>query len=181
MGATPYRLSGSQLTPAMRRRQAAEADAAALRAALPIHQYLFLLHQAAATGFLPTLNAYGRPIPMDQLEPEQRALCFVDAKERIGILSYLVDKQIPAAKPYAIDVGTNGDLLAEQPEQARHVAARTLLDVIRQDDHAQDEIPKLADATRAPDPSVLEPEVLGPTSFERFGIPDDDAPTSPDE
>lgn len=62
--------------------------AASLRAALPVESYLFLLHQAATSGFMPQLDRFGRMLPGSETSPENR----VPVKERTQALQYLVNK-----------------------------------------------------------------------------------------
>ncbi len=71
-----------------------------VRSQLPVGKYLELLHIAAVTGSLPTINPWdftpvlgldGRPITTP-----------VDIQDRLRILSQLVNKAVPDAKPVEI-------------------------------------------------------------------------------
>lgn len=59
-----------------------------LKAMLPTHAYLRLLHQGAMTGFLPRFSTDGKPTgQFDNLSPT----------DRVAIARYLVDKVVPDA------------------------------------------------------------------------------------
>ena len=58
-----------------------------LRRALPLNQYLYMLHNGATTGYFPKLNPDGSPLPRD---PE--GLDDLTTSQRIDLTQYLTDK-----------------------------------------------------------------------------------------
>ena len=63
-----------------------------LRRKLPANQYLYLLHQAATTGFMPTLDEAGDPQPIPADTP------MLTPMQRVPIVQCLLDKVMPDAK-----------------------------------------------------------------------------------
>ena len=116
----------------LRQRRQFRQDPEALRQLLPLKQYLFLLHQAATTGWLPKLNSFGRPIPVDGKDVLQ---CFVPAKERLTALEFLVDKAMPDIKAEQTERKTNSDLLAAAPTDARYLTTASLHAAATASDH----------------------------------------------
>ncbi len=122
-------------------RRSARQDVECLRQNLPVHLYTFLLHQAACTGFLPTLNQHGRPVPPDELTEVQRELSFLPATDRIKVLQYLIDKRMPSVKALEIQTNNGADLLAANPSDARHLGSGSLLAAAgMEDDDARDAV-----------------------------------------
>jgi hypothetical protein len=101
-------------------------DPERLRRALPLEQYIFILHQAATTGFVPVLNEYGRAVAPDRLTDAQKMNCFLDGKERVKVLSYLVDKRMPTLQTVAMNVQQGQDVLASAPGEARYLSSADL-------------------------------------------------------
>lgn len=62
------------------------------RANLPIATYLFLLDQAARTGYLPVVDENGRPVKDESGAPIADKL---EARERMDIAKYLINKTLP--------------------------------------------------------------------------------------
>lgn len=67
------------------------------RRALPINQYLFMLHTGAVTGYFPRLGEDGEPLPRDVDGKDD--LCVSD---RVDLTLRLLGKSMPDAK-YAHD------------------------------------------------------------------------------
>lgn len=131
-----------------RQRRMFRQDPEQLRALLPLKQYLFLLHQAGTTGWMPKLNEFGRPIPLKAQDAES---CMVPIRERVAVLEYLVDKAMPDVKSQETEKKTNADLLAQAPSDARYLTTASLHAAAQDNDH-QGEV--VHDAT--PEPSAEE-------------------------
>jgi len=93
----------------------------ALRRSLPLNTYLFLLHQAAATGAVPVLDENGKPTgEFHGLKPV----------ERIDALKYLVDKAMPDIKSTEAPPAEDSDALLDHDTTAGLTTAE-LVDRIR--------------------------------------------------
>lgn len=106
--------------------RSAVASVEELRNRLPVHLYTYLLHQAATTGYMPTLNEYGRPIPADTIPVKMRPSVFLETKERVKILTYLIDKRLPTMRPIELLSKSGAEALSKAPSQARHLSAVAL-------------------------------------------------------
>ena len=89
------------------------------RRKLPINQYLYLLHVAATTGYMPTLDRdSGEPLPI----PEGTSV--LSPMQRLPFIEKLLDKSMPDAKydhePDAIDAE------AVKPEEIFHLRSEQL-------------------------------------------------------
>lgn len=139
----------------LRQRRQFRQDPEALRQLLPLKQYLFLLHQAATTGWLPKLNGFGRPIPVSQNDVHQ---CLVQPKERLACLQYLTDKAMPDVKADTIEKKTNSDLLAAAPSDARYLTTASLHAAANAGDHDGE-------------PREVQAEEIEPSAEELFDVP----------
>jgi hypothetical protein len=113
-------------------------DPERLRLALPIEQYIFIMHQAAVTGFVPVLNEYGRAVAPDKLTDAQKMNCFLDGKERIKVLSYLLDKRMPTLQTVAMNVQQGQDVLANAPGEARYLTSADLVRSAQAEEEVKD-------------------------------------------
>ena len=78
-----------------------------LRRSLPVAIYLTILHQAAATGKLPILNAYGQATGEVQ---------DVSPKDRLDTARYLIDKVMPTLKAAEPDISHDATTLLSRDD-----------------------------------------------------------------
>lgn len=101
----------------------ARSSATALRGKLPTEQYLFLLHQAAVSGWMPSFDHNGKVV----LDEVKNADNTVSVDTRVKVLTYLTDKTLPAAKVEALEDDPDPAALAAQtPEALRHTPTAAL-------------------------------------------------------
>lgn len=130
----------------------ARSSATALRGKLPTEQYLFLMHQAAVTGWMPSFDSAGQVI----LDEVQTAANTVSTDTRVKVLTYLVDKTLPAAKVTEFEEEPDPAALASQSREAlRHTPT-----------HALEQAIDAEFTTTAPDPAAKSP--THDTMFARF-------------
>ncbi|MFM2055203.1 MAG: hypothetical protein RL456_3240 [Pseudomonadota bacterium] len=84
-----------------------------LRRKLPTSQYLFLLHQAGTTGYMPKLDDRGKPIPRPDDDLDE-----LTAKDRVDVLKHLLAKTMPDAK-YDHEPPTVTAKLVDAPDVAQ--------------------------------------------------------------
>lgn len=105
--------------------------ATTMHAKLRPDKYLFLLDQAALTGFIPKLDFYGNPIVDDRPD-------YLDPAERLKVLKFLIDKVLPSPKaqdpPPPIDV----DALVQDPTEVRKLSTAQLVEVARRNQEFRD-------------------------------------------
>lgn len=104
-----------------------------LRRTLPVETYLFLLHQGATTGFVPKIDAKGRPIP----EEEDHAPDLLRPKDRVELLQYLTDKAMPNVR---LDAEPEAPAVSA-PEDLAHLTTAELIKVHSAQGPTQDAAP----------------------------------------
>ena len=106
-----------------------------VKAALPVGKYLELLHRAAVTGALPTLD----PWSLEQVEglDGRPLLTPVSVEDRIKILGALVNKVIPDAKTQEIP-SSSVDPTAVLKQDLSRLSRDELLGIVAQHAAAQE-------------------------------------------
>lgn len=75
-----------------------------LRSALPISQYIAVLHEAAITGKIPKFDRFGQRLP-DSAQDQPP----LDEPNRGKLLQYLIDKSMPSYRQQDAPLPTAGD------------------------------------------------------------------------
>lgn len=75
-----------------------------LRSAMPVSQYIAMLHEGAITGRLPKFDRFGMRLPDANQDQEQLAEC-----DRAKLITYLVDKVMPTYRQQEAPEATTGD------------------------------------------------------------------------
>ncbi len=112
---TPVRLPSAQRVALLREE---------IRNALPLTQYLSLLHQAVVEGRIPDVDAHtGKP---------KGTSTEVPIKDRLAIATYLINKVLPDAKApeTAVTPLTRDDILKLSPEQLRALPVPQLAEIL---------------------------------------------------
>lgn len=137
--------------------------ATTLRGKLPTEQYLFLLHQAAVTGWIPSFDRNGQVI----LDEQQTDKNTVAVDTRVKVLTYLVDKTLPAAKVTEVEEEPDHAALAQaSPDAIRHTPTHALERAI--DAEFTTSPNTVAPSPHSPSPDPAEPDPTADTAFERF-------------
>jgi hypothetical protein len=94
-----------------------------LRRGMPLHKYLYLLHQAAVTGYLPTMTSAGELMPRDPDAP------LLGNAERVKLLGYLVDKSMADPSPVPAESPPEAERLSL--DDIRSMPREQLVDALR--------------------------------------------------
>lgn len=107
------------------------------RRALPVNQYLYMLHQGATTGYFPRLDLNGQPLPRDPDGKDD-----LSVGDRVKITESLLSKIMPDAK-YDHDPD-DADMKSVSADEVRTLSSEKLLRLL---DPAS-QIPELPEAAR---------------------------------